>query len=424
MHLQKHLAIVTLLLVVVRSTFADTPASTITLDEAVNAALAENRDIAAARFVIREAEGRLKQAGLWPNPELELSRTTDVPFHDEGEYTESAAFKQRFPFSGRIAEAKSVARLDVALAEAEVRDRERLLIGEVVGHYRGLLVISEKLRTNEELEHIVQQLVDVTQRRLKVAEVSPADLNLEKLELQKLLVNRSELAIERDTARIALNELLGREPQTALEPAEAIEIKLDKLILHDSLDQAVMRRPDRAEAALQIDRAVSEIGLAEAESWEDWTIGVGYDHNYSVFDSSVIGTQTDDFLGLSLSVPLPLWNRNEGQISAANASKGKARAQLAALDLKIMAESQDAENQVRRFYAILEQYRHESIKLAEDNVHLLQKSYAEGIVGITSLIQAQQQLRELRQSYAEAVGSYLRALTEFETVTASSPYLK
>ena len=87
--------------------------------------------------------------------------------------------------------------------------------------------------------------------------------------------------------------------------------------------------------------------------------------------------------------------------------------------MRIATEAQTAENQMRRLLDILRQYREDSIKLAEENIALLQKGYADGLVNITAVIQAQQQLTGLRQSYLEALADFIRAKTEWETATAA-----
>ena len=166
-------------------------------------------------------------------------------------------------------------------------------------------------------------------------------------------------------------------------------------------------------AALGIDRAGAEIKLARAEKWEDWTVGFDYSRSVGKFDAP-IGTKTDNFLGVGVSIPLPFWNRNQGRISEAQATQQRAEAELTALDLRIATEAQTAENQMRRLLDILRQYREESIKLAEENITLLQKGYADGLVTITAVIQAQQQLTDLRQSYLEALAGFEQALTDWQ----------
>lgn len=393
-------------------------ATNLTPESAVTTALTENRDLAAARFAIRQAEGRLKQAGLWPNPEFELGQKNDRAFANDGEYDFATGFKQRFPITGRLTKAKAVARVDVAMALAEVRNQERLLAGEVLGFSRELLVTREKLKANQEIKSVIQKVIEVSEKRLKVAEVSAADVNVAKLELQKLTLTQAALLNQQEIAATGLNRLLGREPQTPLLMSGPISAEFDTNTVAVVSRQTIARRPDRQLAALGIDRAGAEIKLAKAEKWEDWTVGFDYSRGVSKFDAP-IGTKTDNFLGVGVSIPLPLWNRNQGRVSEAQATQQRAEAELTALDLRIATEAQTAENQMRRLLDILRQYREESIKLAEENIALLQKGYADGLVTITAVIQAQQQLTDLRLSYLESLAGFVRAKTEWETATAA-----
>lgn len=402
------------------SAIAEPMATNLTPESAVAIALANNRDLAAARFAIRQAEGRLKQAGLWPNPEFELGGKNDSAFASDGEYDFATGFKQRFPITGRLTKAKAVVRVDVALALAEVRNQERLLAGDVLGRSRDLLVTEEKLKANQELQTTIQKLIEVSENRLKVAEISAADVNLAKLELQKLTLAQAALLNQQEIATTALNGLLGREPKTPLQMSGAASTEFDTNNVAEVSRQALAHRPDRQLAALGINRADAEIKLARAERWEDWTVGFDYSRSVGKF-TAPIGTKTDNFLGVGVSIPLPLWNRNQGRISEAQATQERAEAELKALDLRIATETQTTENQMRRWIGILHQYREESIKLAEENIVLLQKGYGDGLVNITAVIQAQQQLTDLRQSYLEALGGFEQALTDWQTATASFP---
>ena len=415
----KRFSIYSVVLLAGFSAVAEPLATNLTPESASATALAENRDLVAARFAIRQAEGRLKQAGLWPNPEFELGGKNDSAFANQGEYDFASGFKQRFPITGRLTKAKAVARVDVAMALAEVRNQERLLAGEVLGLSRGLLVTKEKLKANEEIQSVIQKVIEVSEKRLKVAEVSVADVNAAKLELQKLTLVQAALLNQQEIAVTALNRLLGREPKTPLQISGTVSAELDTNTVAEVSRQILARRPDRQLAALGIDRAGAEIKLARAEKWEDWTVGFDYSRSVGKFDAP-IGTKTDNFLGVGVSIPLPLWNRNQGRISEAQATQQRAKAELDALDLRIATETQTAENQMRRLLDILRQYREDSIKLAEENIALLQKGYADGLVSITAVIQAQQQLTELRQSYLEALADFIRAKTEWETATAAT----
>lgn len=417
------LVIVYGLLISLSTAWAQQETSRLSLDDIQTIVLDQNKDLIAARFLVKEAEGRLKQAGLWSNPELELGRTSDRTFNNEGEYTASAGFNQKFPISGRLARAKTVARVDVALALAEVRNQERLLLGEALKNTKELLVIEEKLRLNDKSQVILKELISASEKRLKQAEISPIDLNLEKIELQKLILRASSLNIEQQRTRISLNTLLGRAPQDQLAISATLKPSDVDENIHASIEEAIERRPDRQVAALQIDRASAEIKLAKAETFEDWTIGLGYDRDLSKFDSALIEDKKDDFLGVRLTIPLPLWNQNEGNIMGARATRSRAQAELSSIDLKITSEIESARAEVLRLLPVVKQYEEESLKLSEDNARILHRSYSDGLVPISSVIQAQQQLVEIREAYTDSLKDFVRASTDLETALASSPFL-
>jgi cobalt-zinc-cadmium efflux system outer membrane protein len=300
------------------------------------------------------------------------------------------------------------------MALAEIRNQERLLASDVLGQSRELLVLRDKLAANGDIQTILQQLIDVSANRLKAAEISPTDVNLAKLELQRVRLEQAGLLNQHEVATSALNGLLGREPQAPLQMSGDITPAFDADALAKISGEATARRPDRQLVALGLDRAAAEITLARAQKWEDWTVGFEYSRGFSRFGPPV-GSKLDNFIGLSVSIPLPVRNNNQGRISEAQATRQRAEAGLSALELRIATETQTAENQMRRLFELLRQYREDTLKLAEENIALLQKGYASGLVGITPVIQAQQQYSELRQGYLAAVAEFVRARTEWET---------
>lgn len=100
------------------------------LDAALERALANNRELAAARVRVEEAKARLQQAGLWPNPELEVGGRFDKAFANEGEHGFATGVNQPFSVSGRISAQKGVAHVDIERTLAEVAELERRVVGE------------------------------------------------------------------------------------------------------------------------------------------------------------------------------------------------------------------------------------------------------------------------------------------------------
>ncbi len=395
---------------------------------AAREALRANPDLRAAYEAIEVARGRLIQAGLWPNPELSLSGTDDFAFGNEGERTANVGFAQRFPIAGRLARARDVARVDVALALAEVRDFERTLIGEVQRSVVSLLAIDRAIAEQNRVIEAARKLAQASSGRFRVAEVSEADVNLLEIELARFEQDLRLLELERRTEELRLTQLLNRPPESSV----AVGGELDPAFLRfgtpsEVLEEAMRRRPDLHRLRLERDRARAEVRLARAEAWEDWTIGVGYDLDRQVFADEPafdpIGVKRDQFLGLEITIPLPLFDRKQGRITAAQAGGRRAMALLAGRKRVVEMEVGTESRRVEELTRVAAEYGGRIVPRAIRNVRLLEKGYREGLVGIAALVQSEQQYADAALRYARTLGELRRAEVDLETAAAMSPLL-
>jgi outer membrane protein, heavy metal efflux system len=393
----------------------------------VQMALTNNNDLKSAKLNLQKAEVQLKQSSIWHNPEIEISRNTDSPFNNEGEYAATTSFKQKFPVSSRLKQAKNIAKIDLQMAKIEILNQERLLVAEISAALRALFVIDEKIKNNLDLQTATKKLIDASEKRLASAEISVTEINLQKLELEKLFLS----SISFQNERITTTDLLKRLTNQAFGTFDSItdDSITESLIESNNSDyllsaknNALTRRPDRELAVLLMQRTTSEINLAKAERWEDWTVGLEYSQDKSKYETDLIPSSRDEFLGLSISIPLPLWNQNNGNITLAEINKSKARLSLESLELQIQTEIESAYSQIIKLTDAIKQHKSKSLLLAEENMDLIYKSYNQGQVGINVVLQAQQQLSDIKQANLELLDIYYKALTNFETATASSPY--
>ena len=394
------------------------PAQGLTLDQAMREALVRNQDLRAARSAVDAARGRLEQAGLWPNPRLVLSNDTGDPFNNAGEYTRSVGISQDFPIAGRIGRAKDVARVDVARALAEVNEAERQLLGEVAASFYGVVTLDQQIKLRDRLIGIDESLVSTTQARQKAGEVSELDVNAAKLELERLRQERTVLTGERTATLARLAALMGL-PPSATPTLESTPPPVTSLpSLTRFITQALNERPDLRLLALTADRAQAERALANSSAWEDWNLSLGVQQDRRVI-AGAPSQPTDKALMLSLSIPLPLFNRNQGAIAAATANEESARDQLAALRLRIENRLAGEYAQVTRLLTALDAYTQDTLPLSRRNAELARNAYRQGQVSIVEVIQAERQENELNTAYADALGQYLRALAALNTTAAT-----
>jgi cobalt-zinc-cadmium efflux system outer membrane protein len=384
------------------------------LRQLIELAQHDNKDLQAARYAVEIGRARLMQAGLLPNPRLDLSARSDFAFKNEGEYAGSVGLSQQFPIAGRILRQKDVARVDVALAQAEVEEAERRLAGDVAADVYRLLVIDRQIQSRDQLMGIEEKLAKTTRDRMKAAEVSELDVNTVQLDLQRLSQERALLQSQHQSLTVSLNTLIGRPATSALEINEPLP-EADTLPGREQLQaKAFASRPDIRSALLNADRAQAEKALAKAQRWEDWSIGVGLDQDKLVIDGAP-PQSSSRAVGLSLSIPLPLFNKNQGLIAEAQANADQAKARVGALRLGVASEIVGAHAEAVNLQKLLNQYRQGLLPVSQRNVLLAQKGYSQGLVSVLEVVQAQRQQADLNAAYLNTLDQFLQALVRLRT---------
>jgi outer membrane protein, heavy metal efflux system len=391
------------------------------LRQLIATALSGNKDLQAARFVAAQARARLVQAGVLPNPRLELANKNDALFKNEGEYTASIGFSQQFPVAGSIARQKDVARVDIDLALAEIKEAEWKLAGEVASSFYGIVILGRQVEARDRLIEFDQKLVDVARRRFGAAEVSQIDVNTAQLDLERVRQERALLLSDKATQTDRLNLLLGRTAAQTLVLDEALPATETFPALPELQRRALERRPDLRSAVLKSERAHADTKLALSERWEDWTLGLGVERNRLVIEGAPPQPSTNS-LALNLSIPLPLADNKQGRIEETLASGAQANAQIAALRHSIGSEVASNLAEAKRLQQAMLDYQRTLIPMSERNLALVQQTYGQGQLTITEVVQAARQQSELNVAYLNTLNLYLQALAKLRTATGE--YLK
>lgn len=375
-------------------------------------ALRENRDLAAARFVIAEAEGRLVQAGLWGNPEFKAANQFATT--DGGDWEVAAGFSQGFPLAGRLRKAKAVARVDVAMAIEELREQGRALAGQVLGKARALLVVDRKVAINEDDRQLLSRIFRQTTSLAATGKAGVADARVIELEQTTLDLARDELLVERRAVVSQLNGLLGRAPGARLAITGSLPGAPTPEVLERAAATGPGLRPELRLAILQADRASSEEVLARAEKWQDLSLGVDLSREREM-------GMHDTMVSLEVSVPLPFWNRNQGRIEEARAAQMRAITSASARELAIAAEIREAQLRVSGLAQIVEGARGTALNLARRNTELLEETYASGTTSFLTVFESRRQRLMIEQRAIEAEEKLAAAVTDWEMRTMHFP---
>ena len=408
-------------LIVLSSAGQSANAAGFTLTQLIDIAIGNNRDLQAARQVEAQARARLLQAGLMPNPQVQVATTNEGLFNYGGEYTTSAGINQQFPIAGRLARQKDVARVDIDLALEEIRDAELKLAGEVAAGFYRILALNRQIAVRKQLSEIDRKLLAVSRNRFHAGEVSELDVNAAQLELQRLDQESVLLGSDRAKQLGELNQLLGRSAAQPLVLDDTLPTMNQLPNLADQQRQALERRPELRSAILTARRAGADVGLARAERWEDWTVGVGTERSRIAVDG-LPRQASSSAVTLNLTIPLPVFNQNQGRIAEASSKQTQAEIRINALELSIRNEVESLTAELARLHKTLTQYQSNMLPTSKRNIKIAQDAYSKGQISITEVVQAERQFGELNISYLTTLDQYLQTLRKLRTATAD--YIK
>lgn len=389
------------------------------LKELTQLAIQNNKDLKAARFTIAIAEARLVQARLWSNPTLNLNNNDDRVFNNEGEYSRSINFNQAFPISGRIGKQKTVARIDILRAHAEVCEAIRQLSAKVANAYYAVVVAENRMQQLNYLQRINQELVRVIHNRYHAAEVSKLDDNSARIEYARIKQEKQLLKSQLISRYTLLNQLLGQAPNTPLQVEKNIKIAREIPVLAGLINHALNNRPDRKSLMLAEQRAVADRRLAQAERFADWNVGVGVQQDKIVVEGGS-PQPADRTLGVSLSIPLPLLNRNQGRIMEAATTGAQTMMAINALNLVIETEVTSNYGQLNALNTSVVQTQGTSLRLGLENVKLAREAYQNGQVSFLNVLQVQRQQNDVQMAYLMTVEQYFQSYVALCTAIGAS----
>ncbi|MBI5767807.1 MAG: TolC family protein [Verrucomicrobia bacterium] len=392
-------------------------ADPLTLDAAVQHALAQNRDLAAAALGAEAARGRVEQAGLRPNPALEAGAQTDLLTGNNGARKFDLGLTQAIPLGNRLREAQAVARVGIGAASAALADRRRLLAGEITKIYVDLFALDQEIALRDRLIKANSRLVELARSKATIGEVSAVEVNAAALEQVKLEQERTNLAAERTTRLQDLKPLLGTPPEEDLAVAGDLPGLTQALGTNADGEKSTWNRPDLRLAALAVEQVEAEQRLAQVESKGDLTVGATYGYDRSA------GGGADHVLGAKISIPLPVRNKNQGRLREFRAERTRAQREAAALEFRVASEVGSARQRAEQARKILEGYRAVVLPLGEASERALAEAYQQGQLPLFQVIQGQQLRLALESGVLAASSAYAKALADLQTATGRNPQL-
>lgn len=401
---------------------ASTPAFGISLESTVQTALSNNRDLQAARYAVWKAKGRLAQAGKWPNPDLELSGLSDVVFRNDGAGAFTVGLAQTFPLTARLTLARESARVDILRAIREIRERERLLIGKVRATSVAILESQARSKALGDLLAEADKTANLAVERLAAGQGSLAEKSLAIVDQRRIANELESTRLSQKLALMELKTLLGLGANDSLALSDSLESAISKLGRQLDTSPSSIHRPDVDLLVLEEEKAGIEIALARAEAWEGISLGIQYTYDRNMDEPEGLGT--DNFLGLTVSIPLPLWDQKKGLVEERTATRKETRARLHAAKLEIENALASGLQRIALLKSRLSAFNSETLDPISKSVEEMAAGFESGRVDIRDLFTTREELGKLRLERIALQGQLALALADLESITGSHPAIR
>jgi cobalt-zinc-cadmium efflux system outer membrane protein len=388
--------------------------SLLTLDQAIDLALAGNPGLAEIRARAETMAAVPPQEGTLPDPTLRFGAlylpTDSFSLRQDSFTMMEVGISQEIPFPGKLALREKIAEQE-ALAAADSVDEARLrLAREVKQSWWRLFYYNRALNLLDESERFFQQLIDIAQAKYKVGSGTQQDVLLAQLELSRLKENKLDLVSMRHGQNARLNALLDRRPETPVRiPAEA-EFKLPAIVESDLQDKALQIRPLFTQHRKMLDAGLAKVDLAQKGFYPDFTVGAFYDAR----QNTPSGQARSDFASVQLSINVPIFAGRK-QAKAVDQRQGELLQEQYALHddhRKTQAEiaAKAAEYQQAKEKLLL--LEHEIIPQAEQTVRSLLAGYQVSQASFSDLLRTQLSLFQYQTQYWQALTGTQQILAE------------
>ncbi|CAN7399856.1 TolC family protein [Massilia sp. LjRoot122] len=374
---------------------ANTP---LTLDQAVEKALAANPGLRAAALDVAIAGGMRRQSALFPNPELSFVREGT----QRGTRTQTVQLSQVLELGGKRSARIRLADSEQRLAAGSLDAARIDLRGDVTIAYFDALAAQERVRLAQASLDVATKATMAAAKRVAAGRVSPVEQDRAGVAQAS---SRLEFVEAEAKATVALYKLAAYWGDTS-PPQHSLfmpDLDLTPPPPLAELERGLAQAPRVRRARLQIEREQAQVGLDRVQRIPDVTL--------------IVGSKKDDEIGRSqtvvgLSVPLPLFNRNQGALQASLARADKAQAEFDAERLRLHQALADAHQRAQLSREQVRSMREEILPAAQRVFDAAVTGFEAGKFGFLDVLDAQRTLLQIRTQYIQALYERYRAVAD------------
>jgi|688.fasta_scaffold99426_2 cobalt-zinc-cadmium efflux system outer membrane protein len=364
------------------------------LDDLIRLGLDVNPKLAQVNFAIENARGRALQVGLYPNP------TVDILGNEVGDRTGPGGIWTT-PLVGQEIVTRGKLKLNRAAAQREVDQTTYQLMyarysmfASIRGSYFEILALQKRMDILDYLVNIADRSVDQTRKLLDARQVARLDLVQLEIEAEKLRADREATEREFDPAYRSLAASIGLNRIERTRLAGDLETPLPEYDLDRTQAYLLEVHPEVQSAQVGVEKARILLRRAQVEPYPNFTLLAGYTRQNQ-------NLSNDYDLGVSL--PIPVWNRNQGNIQSARANIGESTQQIGKVQNELTAQLGLAFRDFASSRRLAERYKTAILPRAKEAFDLSMKAYQGGQFEYLRVLTAERALAQANLEYVKAL---------------------
>lgn len=383
------------------------PAGELTLRQALALALLHNPELASFSWEVRAREAQALQAGLLPNPELGIEMEN---FAGGGEFsgTESAettvTLSQLIELGDKRGKRRAASALETDLAGWDFETRRLDVLTATAKSFVATLAAQERHAQAAELADLAERFFRTVSERVEAGKVSPIEQTRAQIPLSAAHVAQNRARLELETARQELAALWGENTASFKRAVGSLE-RIAPVPPQEQMVSLIERNPDVARWKTEAQQRSARLDLERANAIPDLTLFAG---------GRNIQETGDNVFVAGISIPLPLFDRNQGGIAAARAAQSRAREEGRAAYNQAITALATRYRDLSSAFLEARTLREDILPAAGQSFEAANIGYREGKFGFLEVLDAQRTLFEVGGQYLDALASYHQARVEVE----------
>ena len=385
---------------------AQTQEAPLTLQQAIQKAIDFNPSLVASVRDIDIAEAGLVQAKAWPNPELEvLSEGVNEKYQ-----TTTVQINQVIELGGKRSSRISAAERDREAALADLASQRAALRADVAAAFFDALTSQEHIQLTEGSYQLAARVNSAVKRRVAAGRISPIEANRTSVAELTIKSELNQAKVEFELAKIRLATLWGK----TIPPFQEIDKPVVTNDFYDAdfavLQSQLKNSPQLIRAQLEIDRQQALEEVERSRQISDVTVSLGSKRDQEIGRNQTI---------VGITVPIPLFDRNQGNVLGALRKTDKARDEFKAVESRLNSELAQAYQRYASSNADLRLLRTEILPQAESVIAATIKGFEFGKFNLLDVLEAQRTLFQTKSQYLKTQADLYRSVADIERIVGS-----